>query len=458
MIRSSISMREKISYGLGDFASHTSWDMIASFLLFFYTDVAGIAIAATGTLMLVTRVFDALIDPAIGSMVDRTATRYGKARPYLLFGAIPFGVVLVALFCVPFHTEPARIIYAYLTLNLIGVIYSFVNIPYGALMALMTRDTHEKMQLSSCRTIGGAAGTFLVTSITIPLVHLFGTDMRRGFAIASAIFAGLSVALFLTVFANCHERFREPMLHAKRSVRHSVANLLRNVPWLLSVTAASLLLMRLGALIAITIYFSIHVLHNPWMISALLPIISIGHAVAAVAAPAYFRRLGVRVGSIVALLFGAASFACLPLLEGRTGAFLFVYGLSSLAVGVCPTSFFAMFADSVDYQQWKFGTRDDGLIFSSMSLCTKIGMAAGGALIAFAMAHAHFDPKAVTVAMQGTIRSLYYWTPPTLMLVQIVPMLFYTLDTLHPEIVRELANRSAMHLDPVAMARQADGA
>jgi GPH family glycoside/pentoside/hexuronide:cation symporter len=281
--------------------------------------------------------------------------------------------------------------------------------------------------------------------------------MRRGFVIASSLFVAISVALFLTVFANCRERFREPIHHTKVSLRHSLVSLARNGPWLLSVTAASLLLMRLGALIAITIYFAIHVLHNPWMISALLPLISVGHALAAVAAPAYFKRFGVRVGSIAALTLGAALFALLPMLEGRTWVFLVVYGNTSLAVGLCPTSLFAMFADSVDYQQWRFGTRDDGLIFSSMSLCTKVGMAAGGALIAYALALTHFDPKAVTLSMQGTIRSLYYWVPPALMLIQTVPMFFYTLDTLHTQIVRELANRSGMQLDSVALAREADG-
>lgn len=449
-----LSRREKFSYGLGDFASHMCWDMTAGFLLYFYTDVAGIAIATTGTLMLVTRVFDALIDPAIGSVVDRTSSRHGKARPYLLYGALPFGLLLVALFVVPFHTEPARTIYAYVTLNLIGIVYSFLNIPYSALMALMTRNTHEKMQLSSYRTIGSSVGTFVVTSATIPLVHFFGPGLNRGFLMTAALFAGLSTGLFLLVFANCRERYKEPAPAKARSVNRSVGNLLRNGPWLASVSAGALLLMRLGAMLAITIYFAIHVLHNPWMISALLPLISVTWALAAVVSPPYFKRMGIRRGNILALIVSAACFAFLPMLEGKTWAFLALYGVSSFIVGVCPTALFAMVADSVDYQQWKFGNRDDGLIFSSMSLVTKVGMALGGSLIAFALARAHFDPKAVTVSMQGVIRDLYYWTPPMLMLLQTIPMMFYKLDKLHPQIVRELAARSSALLDPVKMASE----
>src|SRR5664279_5890874 len=143
----SLKRKEIYIYGLGDLASNLSWNMISGFLLYFYTDVAGIAIAAAGTLMLLSRVLDALIDPAIGAVMDRTNSRYGKARPYLLYGPVPFAILFIALFLVPFHSEPSRLIYAYVTLVAIGLVYSFVNIPYTALMALMTRSTHKNCLL-----------------------------------------------------------------------------------------------------------------------------------------------------------------------------------------------------------------------------------------------------------------------------------------------------------------------
>ncbi len=451
MTATGLKRKEIYIYGLGDLASNLSWNMISGFLLYFYTDVAGIAIAAAGTLMLLSRVMDALIDPAIGAVMDRTNSRYGKARPYLLYGPIPFAVLFVALFLVPFHSEPARLIYAYVTLIAIGLVYSFVNIPYTALMALMTRSTHQKMQLGSTRTIGSAVGTFVVTATTLPLVQYFGPDKRRGFAVTATIFAVVATVLFFTVFANCRERFEEHAVRTKGSLGRSLRNLAHNGPWAATFIFAALILVRLGALIATTIYFAIDVLHKPLLISILLPIISLSYGIAAAFAPAFFKRFGIRRGNIVALLVGAGIFALLPFFEGEVWVFVAIYTASSLAVGLCPTSAFAMTADAVDYQQWKFGTRDDGLLFSSISLSTKVGMAAGASSVAYVLAWAHFNPAQITPPVAQTIRHLYYWLPPVLMLIQIIPVMFYGLDKLHPQIVRELASRSEMEIDPTAL-------
>ncbi len=447
MTNSGLRWKEKISYGLGDVASNMSWNMISGFLLYFYTDVAGIAIGATGTLMLFSRVLDALIDPAIGTLVDRTSTRYGKARPYLLYLAIPFGAVLAALFMAPFQSEPGRLIYAYVTLNLIGILYSLVNIPYASLMSLMTRDTNQKMQLGSLRTIGSSIGTFLVTASTLPLVQLLGPDKRSGFALTATLFGAIAALLFFVVFANCRERYQEHINRAERSLARSLRDLSRNLPWKVTFLFGALILVRLGALIAATIYFAVHVLHKPWLISVLLPIISITFGISAIFAPAYYKRAGIRRGNIVALSVAAGLFAMLPLVEHTMWAFIAIYTASSLAVGFCTTSLFAMAADSVDYQQWKFGTRDDGLLFSSISFSTKVGMAVGSSFVAYVLAWAHFDPAHVTEAAVLSIRSLYYAVPPILMVVQAIVVCFYRLDKLHPEIIRDLANRSVMQLD-----------
>lgn len=280
---------------------------------------------------------------------------------------------------------------------------------------------------------------------------------RRGFAITAAIFAAVATVLFFTVFANCRDRFEEHAVRTKGSLGRSLRNLAHNGPWAATFIFAALILVRLGALIATTIYFAIDVLHKPWLISILLPIISLSYGIAAAFAPAFFKRFGIRRGNIVALLVGAGIFALLPLFEGKIWIFVAIYTASSLAVGLCPTSAFAMTADAVDYQQWKFGTRDDGLLFSSISLSTKVGMAAGASFVAYVLAWAHFNPVQIKLPVAQTIRHLYYWLPPVLMLVQIIPMMFYGLDKLHPQIVRELASRSEMEIGPTALSAEEPG-
>ena len=306
-----LSAKEKWSYGCGDIGSNISWNMVSSFLLLYYTNVALLPVATVGTLMLVSRVFDAFIDPAIGVVVDRTKTRFGKARPYMLLAPFPLGVLLVLTFSSPPNSLIGKLIYACITLILIGLVYSFVNIPYAALMALMTRSAHQKMQLSSLRTAGSAVGTTLVTALTIPLVTHIGFD-HHGFSIAAGIFAVVSVLAFLVVFFNTKERFVDHSTAEPMHIAATLRSLGQNRTFLVTFAFSFLNLMRLGALVGSIAYFALDVLRQPWMISVLLPTLSISSIIAAMLAPTLFRRLGIRKGNCVALLAACLLFAALP--------------------------------------------------------------------------------------------------------------------------------------------------
>jgi GPH family glycoside/pentoside/hexuronide:cation symporter len=440
-----LSRREKLSYGLGDLASNLSWNMISGFLLYFYVNVALIPVAMAGTLMLVSMVMSAFLDPLIGIVVDRTNSRFGKARPYLLYGAIPMGVLSFLLFLSPFYSVAAKVVYAYVTLILVELFYAAISIPYGTLMPLMTRQANEKMQLSSLRTIGSSAGTFLATGLTMPIVSLFGANREEGFACAAAIFAFLLSTLFLVVFANCKERYRDPFSQQKGALGKAFLNLARNRSWQVTFSFGCFMLMRLGALIASTAFFCIQVLHQPKLISVLLPILSITSLCVAPLAPAYFRRMGIRSGIVVLLTASIVLLAILPLLEGNVWAFLAVYTLAAaLSVGPCTTSIYAMAANSVDHQQWLFGMRNDGLVYSSVSIATKIGMATGTSLVAYVLAWAGFDALHPSSSAIGAIRSVYYGAPIAIMVLQIACIAFYKLDRLHPQIVADLNARSKL--------------
>lgn len=445
MAESGLSLREKLSYGLGDLASNLSWNLISGFLLFFYVNVALIPVAMAGTLMLVSMVLSALLDPVFGILVDRTNSRFGKTRPYLLYGSIPLGIMLFLLFQSPFHTPGAKVVYAYATLVGLGLLYASVNIPYGTLLPLMTRNQDEKMRLGSMRAVGSAVGTFMATGLTMPIVALFGGDQAKGFAWTAGGFGVLLSLLFLVVFFNCKERYKDPFTKQKGILGKAFANLARNRVWRVTFGFGLLMLMRLGALISATIFFCIHVLHQPGWISVLLPMLSATSLCSAPLAPAFFKRTGIRAGNIILLLAAIGLSATLPLLEADRWAFLVVYTVAAfLSIGPTTTSIFAMAANTVDQQQWLYGMRNDGLVYSSISIATKIGMAAGTSLVAYGLAWAHFDALHITASSTSAIRELYYWLPISIMALQVVVVAFYDLDKTHPQIVAELNARSQM--------------
>jgi GPH family glycoside/pentoside/hexuronide:cation symporter len=460
MTEPGLSRTEKLSYGLGDLASNLSWNLISGFLLFFYVNVALIPVAMAGTLILVSMVLSACLDPVVGVIVDRTRSRFGKARPYLLYGSIPLGVASFLLFLSPLHSVAGKVFYAYVTLILVELLYASVNIPYGTLMPLMTRQANEKMQLSSLRTVGSSVGTFMATGLTMPIVVLFGSDRQKGFACVGAVFATTMSLLFLVVFKNCKERYQDPFSQQKGVLGKAFRNLAGNRSWRVTFSFGLLMLMRLGALISATAFFCIQVLHEPKLISVLLPILSATSLCIAPLTPAYFRRTGIRNGIILVLVVSIALFALLPLVEGNLWAFLAVYtAAATLSVGPCTTAIYAMAANSVDHQQWLYGMRNDGLVYSSVSIATKIGIAVGASLVAYALAWAGFDALHPSNSAAGAIRAVYYGAPIVIMVLQIVCISFYNLDRLHPQIVADLNARSVLVTEMSAqesLARQAE--
>lgn len=181
MTKEKLSLKEKIGYGFGDAASSMFWKLFGMYLMFFYTDVFGITAAAAGLMMLITRVGDAFIDPLIGIMGDRTNTRWGKFRPYLLWIAVPFGIIGILTFTTPELSTTGKIIYAYVTYSLMMIIYSLINVPYASLMGVMTADGKERTTLATFRFIFAFGGSFLVLGLYQPLFDSFGTKVASTF-------------------------------------------------------------------------------------------------------------------------------------------------------------------------------------------------------------------------------------------------------------------------------------
>lgn len=413
-----LTLTERLSYGFGDFGYSLAYNMAGAFLLYYYTVVAKLPAAAVGTIFLAARLLDAVIDILVGIAVDKTRSRWGRTRPYFLFTAVPYAVVVVLLFNVPGGSETMRVLYAFLTFKALGILMSLGSIPYTALLPMMTRDTGERLKLSGMRSIGTSVSVILGTAATMPLVGLFGGgNEQRGFLATATLFAGLSLVALLLLFRNCRERYDDDA-SPKFAVLPAIGQMLRNRAWAVCFGFTLLYFIRFGTMISLTAFFAIEVLGRPWMISILLPAISGMLLLAAFIAPPILARTGLRRGCLGAILISIALFAVLPLTEASPPAFIAVYLMASIATSVTITGIFTMAAETVDYHEAQFGIRNEGLLSSGISLATKIGMAVGTAAIAYSLGIAGYVPGGVTETARQTIRWSYYGWPIVLLALQ----------------------------------------
>ena len=236
-----VSIFEKAAFGFGDMASNLFYQTFTMFLLYFYTDVFGISATAAGTMFLVVRMLDTFYDPIVGVLADRTKSKYGKFRPWILYTVVPFGVIGFLTFYTPDLVTSAKLVYAYITYTAMMFIYSTINVPYGALMAVMSNDSLERTSLSAFRSIFAFLGGIIVQALTLNMVKYFGglnpladgsVNEQFGFSTAMGIYSVLAVIMFLTTFFFCKERVK-PIAEGNNSLGSDLKDLFTNRPWLI---------------------------------------------------------------------------------------------------------------------------------------------------------------------------------------------------------------------------------
>jgi GPH family glycoside/pentoside/hexuronide:cation symporter len=434
---------ERLSYGFGDMGTSLAYNMASAFLLFYYTDVVKLPAAAVGTVFLVARLLDAVIDMVVGVAVDKTRTRFGRTRPYFLFTAVPYAVVTVLLFNVPAWGQTAQLVYAFLTFKALGILMSLQAIPYTALMPMMTEDTGDRLKLSGMRSVGTSVSVVLGTAATMPLVGLLGRgDQQRGFLSVAALFAVIGLICTIALFRNCRER-HEDEGSPRFAIWPAVKQMLGNRAWLVCFGFCLTYFVRFGVMMSSTPYFAIEVLHRPWMIAVMLPAVSGMLLLSSFVAPPLYARFGIRRGCIGVLALATALFAILPFTENSVPAFLAVYLAACLSTSVTIVAAFTMIAETVDYHDWRFGVRREGLLSSGVSLATKVGMAVGTAGFAYALGEAGYTAGAVTDAARDTIRWSYYGSAVVLLSLQVLVVMFWPMDRLHDRIREDNAQRLA---------------
>ena len=426
-----LPFKEKVGYALGDTASHFVWDMVGFWLMFFYTDIYGISAAAAGTIMLIARFWDMAIDPLIGVLSDRTNTRWGKFRPYILFGAVPYAVLSVLTFTTPNFGEFGKILYAGTTYVLLMTAYAFINLPYSALGAVMSPDTYERAGLNTYRFIAGFVGQFVVTGLALTLAEFFGGgDKAQGFQYTIVLFAFLSLVFFFITFKTTKERVSPPK-EQENSLRGDFSSLFKNKAWVILAIVGIISFIMFAIQNAAVAYYFKYYIGNENNVQLFNVVGTVALIVALPLSKPLAKRFGNRnvfIGSsIISGIFFMLIY--LPGVDNLVSVYIFNV-LAKMAYAPAVPLLWTMIADSADYGEWTTGRRATGLYFSAAVFAQKAGWGIGAALAGWILAISQFVPNAVQTdtAITG-IKLLVSVIPGLLYMSCAIFMIFYKIDS-----------------------------
>ena len=413
-----IKFKEKIGYGFGDMASSMFWKLFGSYLMIFYTDVFGLSATVVGTMFLVTRIWDSAFDPIVGVIADRTHSRWGKFRPYLLYLAVPFAIIGVLTFMTPDLEDMGKVIYAYFTYSLMMMVYSAINVPYASLLGVISSDPKERNILSTYRMTFAYIGSFIALLLFMPMVNYFseGYNAQRGWAMSVVVIALICAVLFYGCFAWTKERVK-PISQQQNSLKDDLKDLLNNRPWwiLLGAGVAALVFnsIRDGATVY---YFKYFIIEENYTTASFLGIsfvlselyLAVGQAAnigGVILAAPISNRIGKRATYMWAMAIATIFSVLFYWLDKENILMIFVF---QIIISVCAGSIFpllwSMYADCADYSELKTGNRATGLIFSSSSMSQKFGWAIGSAITGWLLSY--FGFQANMVQSQATLHGI----------------------------------------------------
>jgi GPH family glycoside/pentoside/hexuronide:cation symporter len=425
-----LKIKEKIAYGLGDTASNIIFQTVMMFLLIYYTDVVGLSPALVGTLFLVVRIFDAITDPLMGAMADRTNTKWGQFRPYLLWLAVPFGLISVLAFSTFDLSYNGKIIYAFATYSLLMIVYTAINIPYSALGGVLTADPKERVSVQSYRFVFGMLGGLIVAAGTMPLVEWFGAgDKALGYQYTMIAMSSLGVILFLLCFAGTKERVSPPEDQSS-TFKENFSHLWQNDQWRILCVAGLFLLSGQVLRGTLAVYYVKYYLGQPDQITLFMTLGMIGSILGAGLSQMLAKRV-CKIKAYIALQSIAAFICIISYFVGKdqiTMAFTLFF-LWNFFLQMATPLLWAKMADTIDYGHWKTGIRITGMIYSAVVFFIKLGVAIGGALAGWSLAYYGYqaDVEQTELTQQGILLSFTIFPALGSILVAWV-MRWYTLD------------------------------
>lgn len=458
-------LKEKIGYGFGDMASSMFWKVFSYYLPFFYSNIFGLSLVDTGVLLLVTRIWDAVSDPMMGAIADRTRTRWGKYRPYLLWVAAPFSICGILLFTTPDWGYAAKLVWAYVTYILMMTVYTGINVPYGAMLGVMTDNSREKTVFSSFRMFFAYGGSFIALFLWDPLCGMFQNSMgmspATSWQMSMVVIASCCFVLFLLCFKMTRERIKTV---SEASLGKDLKALVTNKPWWL-LNGASLCFNLFNTVRGATVaYFFVDIIQKTpddhIMIFGLsllfysglfLGVGEVANMLGVALAVPITARLGKKPTFIMVdalLIVFSILFFMSPVNPTGFWIMLLLQIVISVLTGVMSPLVWSMYADVSDYSELKYRTASTGLIFSSASMAQKFGGAIGGAAVMWLLDGVGYvtrsdnDANLDITQPEGAIRCLWYlmtFIPAGVALLSMLIVWLYPLTTERVDaIVKEL--------------------
>ncbi len=402
-----INFKERVGYGFGDFASSMFWKIFAMYLTFFYTDVVELSPESVALMFIMVRLWDGLNDPLMGIIADRTNTSMGKFRPYLLWVAIPFGVIGVLTFSVPEIGPSGKLIYAYVTYTLMMMVYTAINVPYGSLMAVMTDSPKERTTLASFRFIGAYSGGIVMTASAPYILDFFkntGASDATSYQYMVTIYAVIAAFFFVMTYLWTKERVKA--IKENNSVMSDLKDLAKNAQWFIMLGAGVLMLVFLTFRESSIMYYFKYFVQDQnlpffgdvtWgkLSGAYMTLWLGANMLGVLLAIPVSNKIGKKYTFIGAMFMSAILSVMLYWLNPQEVFLIFGLNiLNGISAGIVLPIVWSMYADIADYSEWKTGRRATGLLFSSSSMSQKLGLMAGGVLPLYILSTYGFEANA----------------------------------------------------------------
>jgi GPH family glycoside/pentoside/hexuronide:cation symporter len=439
-----LPVKEKIGYALGDTAANFIFQTMVMFQLVFYTDTFGISAIAAGTLLIVVRFWDAIFDPMMGIIADRTNTRWGKFRPWVLWTAIPFGIMGFLTFVTPDLSLSGKLVYAYVTYIVLMMVYSANNLPYSALSGVMTGNLGERTSLSSYRFVFAMLAQLIIQGLALPMVHYFGQgNSAQGYQYTMGIFSALAVVLFFITFATTKERI-QPNPAQKASIKQHFADLTKNGPWKAMFVLTIILFITLAMRGSVVLYYFKYYVGQENLFSLFNVFGTVSTIIGIFFSKGLAMRYGKRnvfIGGLSVTTVFTALFVLLP-----PTAIQLIFAtemLRQFAYGFTIPLLWSMMADVADFSEWKNNRRATGIVFSAIVFGLKAGLGFGGAITGYVLSLYGYVPNvAQTAATLVGIRLTMSIFPAITFGICIICLFFYRINKqIEIQMTDELADR-----------------
>lgn len=440
-----VPVKEKICYGFGDLASVLYWQTFMLYFTYFYTDVFLIPAGAAATMFLVSRLWDGINDPMMGIIADRTNTRWGKFRPYLLWLCVPLAIVGVLTFTVPNFGPTGKLAWAYITFIAIMMLYTAINIPYTALLGVISADSNERTTIASVKFIFAYAAGFIVSTTLLPMVKtLGGGNDARGWQSSFIIYGTAAVVFFLIAFKGTKERVQPPKAQ-RSSVKTDLFELITNTPWLILLASTITFILFVAVRSSVTVHYFKYVIGSQELSLPLIgaktytfdTLVSLFNAIGQISALTgvllvgwFAKKVGKKKVFVILFLISIAGTAGFYFCTAERLLLIFIFqAASTIASGPLSVLLWAMYADTADYAEWKHGRRATGLVFSASTMSQKFGWAFGAYLALTLMAKVGFQPnqEQAQQSLKGLIL-LFSLIPASIGVLSIAFLLLYPLN------------------------------